>query len=140
MTELCRVKKVGRSSVYVELTRSEKCDGCNICAFNKKNSLVVPAVCELAVKVGDRVTVEMPTKSVGAGALLIYAIPLALMLIGAAIGLVGGVWLQVALGATGLVLGLVGAFITDRIYRKKSGVLPVVKSVLSDDANTEQGD
>lgn len=137
MTECCTVKKVKRGYAYIELNRSEKCEGCGICAFNKRKSLVVPAVCDTFVKVGDQVTVEMPTKSVGAGALLIYAIPIALMLIGAVVGLVGGLWLQIGLCAGGLILGLLLAFLLDKVYRKKSGVLPVVQSVLSNDKQIE---
>lgn len=133
MTERCTVKKVKRGYAYIELNRSEKCEGCGICAFNKRKSLVVPAVCDTVVSVGDQVTVEMPTKSVGADALLIYAIPLALMVIGAIIGLVGGLWLQIGLCAGGLILGLLTAFVLDKVYRKKSGVLPVVQSVIPKD-------
>ncbi len=130
MTERCIVKKVRRGYAYIELNRSDKCEGCGICAFNKRKSLTVPAVCNIPVSVGDSVTVEMPTRSVGAGALLIYAIPLALMLAGVLIGLVGGMWLQIGLCAAGLALGLFCAFVLDRLYRKKSGVLPTVTTVI----------
>lgn len=130
MTEKCVVKKVKRGYAYIELTRSDKCESCGICAFNKKKSITVPAVIDRAVSVGDVVAVEMPLKSVGAASLLIYAVPLALMLIGALIGLVGGVWLQVGLTAAGLIAGLLFSFVLDRIYRKKSGVLPKVTAVI----------
>lgn len=124
MTEVCTVKKVSRRGVFVELKRSEQCDGCKICAFNRKNAIVVPARSDVPVKAGDTVVAEMPTVSVGAGALLIYALPLLFIVIGALIGLVGGLWLQVGLAALGLVLGLVAAWLIDRAYRRRDGVIP----------------
>ncbi|MCH5351682.1 MAG: SoxR reducing system RseC family protein [Clostridiales bacterium] len=129
MLEQCVVKKVKRSVAYIELVRSDKCDGCNICSFNKKKAITVPALYDKSVKAGDTVTVEMPTESVGAASLLIYLFPIVLMAVGAAIGLVGSVWLQVSLAGAGLVLGLAASFITDKIYRRKSGVLPKIISV-----------
>ena len=137
MTELCEVKRVKRGTAYVELVRSDKCDGCNMCAFNKKKSMVVPTVCEIAVEVGQTVVVEMPTRSVGAAALLIYALPLLFMVIGVLIGLLGGVWLQVGLCAAGLAIGLLCAFFIDKAYRKKAGVLPKVLRVVEKSETTD---
>ncbi len=130
MLERCSVKKVKRGVAYIELVRSEKCDGCNMCSFNKKKSMTVPALCDADVRPGDIVSVEMPTKSVGAAALAIYAIPIVLMLLGALIGIVGGVWLQVGLVGAGLAAGLFAAFLIDRAYRKKAGVMPRIVAVL----------
>lgn len=129
MTELCTVKKIKRGYAYVELIRSEKCAGCGVCSFNNKKSIVVPAKCDIPVEVGKRVQVEMPTVSAGAATLLIYAVPLALMLVGALIGLVGEWWLQLTLAAVGLAAGLLCAHLIDRAYRKKAGVLPKVTAV-----------
>lgn len=136
--EVCTVKKTRRGYAYIELKRSEKCDGCNMCAFNKRKSMVVPAVCDINVSPGDRVAVQMPTRSVGVASLLIYAIPIALIALGAAIGLLGGVWLQVGLGAAGLVIGLLAAYLIDKAYRKKAGVLPIVTAVVRGDTDTEE--
>ncbi len=126
MLEQCTVKKIKRDIAYVEIRRSDKCDGCKICAFNKRNSITVPALCDMPVEVGQTVTVEMPTKSVGSAALLIYALPLLGILIGAIIGLCGEWWLQLIIAAVGMALGLVLVVPIERMYRKKSGVLPVV--------------
>lgn len=126
MRELCTVKKVKRGCVYIELTRTEKCDGCRMCAFNKRKSMTVPARTEIDVRAGDRVIAEMPTRSVGAGALAIYAIPLLLMVVGALVGLVGEPWLQMTLCAAGLALGLLCAYLIDKAYRRRDGVLPTV--------------
>ncbi|MDE6966658.1 MAG: SoxR reducing system RseC family protein, partial [Clostridiales bacterium] len=105
MTESCRVKKVRRGIIYVELNKSQKCDGCKMCAFGKNNTIVLPALCDLPVQVGQTVTVRMPAQSAGNAALLIYAVPLLTMLIGALIGLVGEWQLQLGLAAAGLVVG-----------------------------------
>ncbi len=126
MTDVCTVKKIKGKLIYVELTRGDKCDGCKICAFNKRAKMVVPAVSEIPVRVGERVVAEMPTVSVGAGSLLIYAVPLLMTVIGALIGLVGGLWLQVGLGAAGLVIGILCAWLIDRLYRRREGVLPKI--------------
>lgn len=149
MTDLCIVKKVKNKLVYVELKRGEKCEGCKICAFNRRESIVVPAVSEVDVKPGDTVMAEMPTVSVGVGSLLIYAIPLLLTVVGALIGLVGGLWLQVGLSAGGLVLGVLAAWLIDRAYRKRDGVLPRIiglyrgdqaQTALEDNKEEQQGD
>ncbi len=126
MIELCTVKKVSGKYCYIELVRNEKCESCKVCAFNRKEKIVVPAACGIAVEAGDTVECEMPTVSVGVGALLIYAIPIALILIGALIGLAGGVWLQIGLAGGGLVLGLAAALVIDRAYRRRPGVIPAV--------------
>ena len=132
MIEECVVKRVRRGYAYIELNRTEKCDGCNLCSFNSKKSLVVPAKCEIdGVTVGSRVIAEMPTESVGAAPLLIYAIPIILLFVGAMIGLVGGLILQISLAAAGLCLGLAAAFVIDRIYRKKTGVIPTITALVA---------
>lgn len=140
MRELCTVKKVKRGCVYVELTRTEKCDGCQMCAFNRRKSITVPARSEIEVRAGDRVIAEMPTRAVGAGALAIYAIPLLLMVAGALIGLIGEQWLQITLCAVGLALGLLCAFIIDKVIRRRKGVLPTVvaKAEASADRTAEE--
>lgn len=139
MTELCTVKKIKRGTVYVEISRTDKCDGCKVCAFNGKKSVVVPTVCGIAVAVGDSVEVEMPTRSAGIASLSIYALPLLFMVIGAAIGLLGDWRLQMSLAAAGLVIGLACAWFTDRLYRKKSGVLPSVLRIVTEDGETNDG-
>ncbi|MBD5132257.1 MAG: SoxR reducing system RseC family protein [Clostridiales bacterium] len=126
MIEQCVVKKVKRGLAFVEVKRSDKCEGCKLCAFNKQNVMVVPALCSEQVAAGDVVTVQMPTKPVGAVALLIYALPLLGIVIGALIGLVGSWQLQLGLAAAGLVVGLAAIVPLERLYRKKSGVMPVV--------------
>lgn len=131
MTELCTVKKIKRGTVYIELTRTEKCDGCKVCAFNGKKSVVSPAVCDINVAPGDSVEVEMPTCTAGIASLSVYALPLLFIVIGAAIGLLGDWRLQISLGAAGLVVGLTCAWLIDRRYRKKSGILPSVLRVVS---------
>ncbi len=139
MTEVCTVKKVGKRYAYIELVRSGKCDGCKICSFNKRDKLTVPAVADINVAKGDTVVAEMPTKSVGIGSLLIYILPLALMIIGALIGLTGGVWLQVGLSGGGLCLGLVGAIPLDMLYRRRAGVLPRIIQVIAPETERAEG-
>lgn len=136
MTEQCTVKKIKRDIVYVELKRSDKCEGCKMCAFNKRDAMTVPAVCKMPVKVGQTVTVEMPTRAAGAATLLVYAIPLLLMVVGAVIGLVGEWWLQLTLAAVGLAIGLAAIIPVERIYRRKAGVLPVVIGVAEQNTET----
>lgn len=136
MKELCTVKKIKRGTVFVEIERTDKCDGCKMCSFNKRKSITVPAVCDIKVDVGQKVEVEMPTAAVGGAALLIYAVPLVLMLAGVLIGLVGEWWLQLVLCASGLAVGLVCALLIDRAYRKKAGVLPRVSGIVDIDCGS----
>ncbi len=139
MREISTVKKVKRGCVYIELTRTERCDGCQMCAFNKRKSMTVPARTEISVNAGERVIVEMPTRAVGAGALAIYAIPLLLMVAGALIGLIGELWLQIVLCAVGLALGLLCAFIIDKAYRRRKGILPTIVAKASDNTVGSDG-
>lgn len=136
MTEQCTVKKIKRDIAYVELKKSDKCEGCKMCAFNKHDAMTVPAVCKLQVTVGQTVTVEMPTRAVGAATLLVYAIPLLMMVAGAALGLIGEWWLQLTLAAVGLAVGLAAIIPVERICRRKAGVLPVVIGVVEQNAET----
>lgn len=140
MTEYTVVKKIKRGTVYIELNRSEKCDGCKICSFNNRKTIVVPTVCDIKVDVGNTVEVEMPTRSVGGASLLIFALPLLSMLVGALIGLVGEWWLQLSLCGAGLVVGLVLAYVLDRVYRKKIGVLPKVIRKVDISNNAEKNE
>lgn len=144
MLERCVVKKIKRGTVYVELRRSDKCEGCKMCAFGKQDVLVLPTVCDRSVTAGEEVTVKMPTQSAGAAALLIYALPLLGILIGALIGLVGEWQLQLSLAAAGLVAGLVAIVPLEHVYRRKAGILPVVINTNSDNdtekQNTDNGE
>ncbi|MCM1367470.1 MAG: SoxR reducing system RseC family protein [Roseburia sp.] len=139
MTERCIIKKRKRGVAYIEIERKDSCGGCNICSFNNKKSIVVPAVCEIEASVGQYVNVEMPTRSVGAASLLIYALPLLLCVIGAVCGyLCGEWWLQPVLAAVGLAIGIACAVCVDRAYRKRSGVLPKVVAIADTGADVAQ--
>lgn len=139
MIERCVVKKVRRGVAYIEISRGDKCDGCKICSFNNKKTIVVPAVCDIEVEVGQHADVEMPTRSVGAASLLIYALPLLLTALGAVVGyLCGRWWLQPTLAAAGLVIGIACAVAVDRAYRKRSGVLPKVVAAVNASSDAEQ--
>lgn len=142
MTERCVIKKVKRGLAYIEITRNEKCDGCKMCSFNNKKSIVVPAVCKIPVEIGREAVAEMPTRAVGAASLLVYALPILFIALGALVGYACGKWwLQPILAAVGLVSGLICAVVIDRAYRRRSGVLPTVlemieeRSDLSDEQN-----
>lgn len=129
MTEKGTVKKKKRGIAYVQIARTEKCDGCKACAFGKNGTITMPALCDAKVSVGDVVNVEMPQKQAGAVALLIYALPLILLTVGALIGLVGEWWLQCTLAAAGLALGLICIVPIERRYRKSSGAMPIVTGI-----------
>lgn len=129
MIERGTVTKVKRGIAYVRIERGEKCEGCKLCAFNGKNKLVLPALCDISVSAGDTVSLQMPTRSAGAGALLVYALPLAALLVGAVIGLIiGGLVAQIVSCAVGLAVGIILLIPLERVYRRRAGVMPVVLS------------
>lgn len=131
MTEQCVVKKVRKSTVYIEIKREEKCAACGVCAFNNKKTITVPASSDIRVECGQTVEVEMPVKSVGVVALLIYVFPLVLGVCGAALGLLGEVWLQIVLCAVGIAAGLAVARLTDCIIRRRTGVIPKIVGIVN---------
>lgn len=133
MTEICTVKKIKHGVAYVEIKRNERCDCCKACAFNGKDTVVMPSKSDVPITVGDVVVVEMPTKSVGLSSLLIYALPLLLMFVGALVGLTVGVWLQAVLAGVGIAVGLLLAWLIDRAYRNKDGYLPRILRVQDKD-------
>lgn len=137
MTERCSVTKVKRGLAYVAINKSQKCDGCKMCAFGKNDVIIMPALCDIPVKAGQSVTVRMPTKPVGNAVLAVYALPLLAMVIGALIGLAGDWRLQLGLAAAGLIVGFAAVIPIERMYRKRSGALPVV---ISADSADEQKD
>ncbi len=135
MTECGVVKKVKRGIAFVEIERNEKCDGCKMCAFGNRSKITMPSVCEIAVEEGQTVSMEMPDRPIGAVALSIYAVPLLTTVLFALIGLAGTWQLQISLAAAGLVLGLAAVVPIERLYRRKSGALPKVISVIVADEN-----
>lgn len=136
MTERCRVKKVGRSWTVIVIERRPECEGCKICSFNNKSSMTAVVKTVDGLKVGDTVSVEMPTQSTAFASLILYVIPLFAMLIGMVAGINSSVYLQMGLAFSFLVLSFGIVALCDRHYRSKRGFLPTILEIV-DDCATE---
>ena len=96
------------------------CDGCGRCA-GKASELVIRAVSDIPVSLGDRVEVYSDNRVLGAAA-VVYGLPVVLFLLGYLLpGALPEPW-RYFWGGAGFVLGLGGAVICDRVVKKRSGV------------------
>ncbi|MCH5165716.1 MAG: SoxR reducing system RseC family protein [Clostridiales bacterium] len=137
MVEIGKVKRIKHGVAYVEIARNEKCGSCKLCAFGTRDSIVMPTIAGEKTSVGQTVAVEMPVKPVGSTALLIYALPLLFLIVGALIGLVGEWWLQITLAAVGLIIGFAAVIPIERYYRRKSGALPKIIEATNENNDSE---
>lgn len=80
-----KVVDVQEEKVFVCFHRPEACDHCNGCAGQKHETLVS---IEGQAPLGSTVDVQMPAKQVFKASLLAYAIPIALLFAGLALGMV----------------------------------------------------
>lgn len=126
------VKEKNGEQLRVCFERPEACEGCKGCAkglLPKQELLTVFGQAE----VGDVVDVQMPEAQTLKASMLVYALPLALLLLGLmggyALGLSDGVSLLMALA--GLALGALGARAADLRLRTRARWRPSVIGVRS---------
>lgn len=127
MTQTATVTAIpasGGREVELTVTRQtacgHSCDGCGRCA-GKASELVIRAVSDIPVSLGDRVEVYSDNRVLGAAA-VVYGLPVVLFLLGYLLpGALPEPW-RYFWGGAGFVLGLGGAVICDRVVKKRSGV------------------
>lgn len=118
----------GRAAIQIRRQRNEQCSGCAACRTEGGRGLVLRVEAD-DLKVGDRVTVEVPLVSPWRALLLVFGLPLAALMTGIAVGS-QWTWLQAHLGlkaeATGLALGVAlglvafgGAWLEDRRFAQR---------------------
>ena len=126
MRQLVQIKKlVDQNHAEIFLERPSACGGnCHDCGGgggDQKRVVIATAVNEIGARVGDQVYVEAETGKIMFVIALVYLVPLALFLIGYAIG--ASVQLLPALwGCAGFVLGVLGAIWFNRHAEKKKYV------------------
>ena len=126
MRQLVQIKKiVDETHAEIFLERPSACGGnchdCGGCAGDQKRVVIATAVNEIGARVGDQVYVEADTGKILLVIALVYLVPLALFLIGYAVGSVLQV-LPVLLGGIGFVLGVLGAIAFNRRVEKEKYV------------------
>lgn len=128
MTEVVTViKDKGRSAV-IELKRTEKCEGCNRCSFNRRSSVRVNAIKEADCTAGDKVVVRLPEKDILLAPLFLFVIPLAFVAAAVAATRALTAAVQIAVIAAALAAGIAVTYAADRFYRRKRGYMPVIIS------------
>ena len=98
----------------------EECAGCGVSGAAVKAKAINP----IGARPGQKVVVESSTQKMLGIVALVYAIPVALFLVGylAAIFLGGTVAIQYTVAVSGFVIGIVMAILYDRHLRAKGGL------------------
>lgn len=130
MIEECNVVKVKGDYAVIELERKPECEGCKACSFNRRNSLRMTAMRSADCSVGDRVSVQMPEKSIKGSYLVLFLIPLALMLAAVLITAKYEWYVQVPSIVGALLLGLAIIVLCDGIIKKKAAYMPKIINVI----------
>lgn len=126
ITEECTVIKKEKNLTYIKLVKSSKCDGCKACGFGKKNTLVLPALCEIDCNSGDRVMVTMPEKTITGAPIITYVIPLLFFLGGLLAVIPLGEGFMLLFGLIALAISFVPIYFIDRHYKKSAKYLPII--------------
>lgn len=119
--------KVRRASACASAHNCGSCDHCSL--MENAPEIVVKAENPCGARTGDTVTVESSTAGVLGAAALLYVVPFVLFFLGYFLGNGLG-WQEsgaIALGGSGFVLGLLGAWCLDRYRRNR----PVVYRIVS---------
>lgn len=127
MTQIATVTALpGPAGGPVELTIARQtacghsCDGCGRCA-GRTPDVVIRALSEIPVELGDRVEVYSDNRVLGIAA-LVYGLPVVLFLLGYLLPsslLEPG---RCLCGGLGFAMGLAGAAACDRLVKKRSGI------------------
>ena len=127
MTQTATVTAIpasGGREVELTVTRQtacgHSCDGCGRCA-GKASELVIRAVSDIPVSLGDRVEVYSDNRVLGAAA-LVYGLPVVLFLLGYLLPSSLPEPGRCLCGGLGFALGLAGAIACDRLVKKRSGI------------------
>lgn len=134
ITEICTVVKDKGKTAIVEIKRTQKCDGCNACAFNKRDFVRIPAIKDIDCVEGDRVCVEMPEKEISIAPLFLFVIPIVLTLVAVILCKNLAIWWQIPIIAGFLTAGLVILYTVDKLFRRKRKYMPVIRK------RTEKGE
>lgn len=122
-------KNEKKGLVTVKFERPEACGSCTACGFGSQKGTVT---LQSDRNVGEWVRVEMPEKRFLQATVLVYAVPLAGLVLGVFLGwaLGGGSDLWTISGAFGgLALSLLALFAIDRRMSKKSEWIPKITAV-----------
>ena len=136
MEDIGVVKNIFTGKVEVEIDPSNACGSCSnksVCHFDEgDNKRTLVAQCEIKVKLGDLVQVELGTENAIFSAFLIFLVPLIFL----GIGFVFGSRVSEGWGILAAILGLVVGFLMVRLFdffigRKKS-FQPQITKILDD--------
>ena len=117
------VKKQKNGVYFVEIAKSDKCNGCKACAFGKNEKIVLKANSEVECAVGDKVAIKIcHNKNATLAYFTMFCIPLALIIIFALLAkLIWGNDLAVTIAMTvGLTLGFIGAYVVNALVEKRA--------------------
>lgn len=135
ITEECNVVKVRGSRAIIELVRKPECDGCQACAFNRRSSIKMTARKEVDCYAGDRVTVQMPEKTIKGSWLVLFVFPLALLIIAVCLTVNLDWYFQIAAVCAALLIGLGVAILCDFLIKRNSKYIPTIKEVITINKN-----
>lgn len=125
------VKEINGAWLTVEFCRPKDCEKCNACHGGQK---VMTARVRGQAEIGDRVVVSLPAATVTRASAIVYAVPLAGLLLGMALGnallpLADSLGALIG-GAAGIGLAAAGVALTERTRRDDPRWQPQLVRVL----------
>lgn len=113
-----------KARIALDAAGGARCAACGICRFRDSRSVLDVRVAR-PLRVGERVTVEVPHPGPAPSAGLLLLLPLMLFVLGVAVGealrarqtLAAGAWCSVLLGSVPMALAFLGALLYDRHLR-----------------------
>lgn len=86
LREIGRVTEISDTKVKVVITRHSSCESCGACGIGAKPEMDFILNNDIGAQVGDRVVIELRSKALLRAAFLVYAIPLAALIVGFLLG------------------------------------------------------
>jgi sigma-E factor negative regulatory protein RseC len=118
LEETARVVEVADGAIWVETQRRSTCGscsarkGCGTAAISRalgKRRSIVRVLADMPLKAGDQVVIGIRERALVKGSLAVYAVPIALLLLGALLGELGAQrFLWQSAEAASLILGISG--------------------------------
>ena len=130
ITEECKVIKIKKNFAVIELERKPQCESCKACSFNRRSTVRMNARIESECSVGDIAIVEMPRKSIKGSSFVLFLLPILLMLVAVLVTADCSWYVQIPSVVGALLVGLGAIVLVDRLIRRNSEYMPIVKQIV----------
>ncbi len=123
-----KVVRLKGKSAYVEVERSQQCNGCKCCMFAAKKNVTFRAANEINAAVGETIVLKSPPTKPMTAYLILFALPIVLLLAGLLIAaqIFQNELIVFAFALIGLSMGLLAVLALDRLYYSKKYTFRIV--------------